>query len=128
MRLLLDTHAFIWWHSEPTRLSPKAFRLCQDPANTVLLSVATIWEMQIKLQLGKLRLSLPLGELVESQQKANDLKILPVLLLHVLALGSLPSYHKDPFDRMLIAQTTVEDAHLVSHDPIFQKYQVRLFW
>lgn len=128
MKLLLDTHAFIWWHSDPARMSPQVLRLCQDPANTVLLSVATVWEMQIKLQIGKLKLGLPLDELVEVQRQANDLEVLPVFLPHVLALEGLPNHHKDPFDRMLIAQANVEGAHLVSHDPIFQQYQVRLAW
>ncbi len=67
MRLLLDTHIFIWWDSESSKLSPQALALCQDRANTVLLSVASIWEMQIKLQLGKLRFSLPLAKVIESQ-------------------------------------------------------------
>ncbi len=80
MKLLLDTHAFMWWDSDPTRLSPHALILCQDRQNVLLLSVVSLWEMQIKRQLGKLRLTLPLKEIVESQRQTNGLEILPVTL------------------------------------------------
>ena len=108
MKLLLDTHTFIWWVSDHIKLSRKALALCQDPANTIMFSVASAWEMQIKLQLGKLRLALPLADIITGQQQSNNIEILPVNLAHVLALGSLPGHHKDPFDRLLIAQTNVE--------------------
>lgn len=103
MKVLLDTHAFIWWDSDPTTLSPQARAACQVRANLVLLSVASVWEMQIKLQLGKLHLRLPLAEVVAEQQQTNDIQVLPVALGHVLALQDLPTHHKDPFDRLLIA-------------------------
>jgi PIN domain nuclease of toxin-antitoxin system len=128
MKLLLDTHAFIWWASEPQRLSQKVLILCQDRANTLMISVASIWEMQIKLQLGRLRLTLPLRNLIESQQQANNLQVLPIELSHVLALDNLPLHHRDPFDRLLIAQSNVEDAPLVSMDRAFSEYQVKLLW
>jgi PIN domain nuclease of toxin-antitoxin system len=128
MKLLLDTHTFIWWDSEPARLSPRALALCKDRANTVLLSVATVWEMQIKLQLGKLKPNLPLAEVIESQRQTNNVEVLPVTLTHVLALESLPAHHKDPFDRLLIAQAKFEEAVLLSGDPIFAKYPVKSVW
>jgi PIN domain nuclease of toxin-antitoxin system len=128
MKLLMDTHTFIWWDSDPSKLSPRAIALCQDRANTLLLSVASVWEMQIKIQLGKLKLDLPLAQIIESQQQTNNIEVLPVALTHVLALESLPAHHKDPFDRLLIAQANVEDAGLLSSDPAFGKYPVRLFW
>lgn len=128
MKLLLDTHTFIWWDSEPAKLSPQALTLCQDRKNSLLLSVASVWEMQIKLQLGKLKLNLPLAELIESQQQTNSIEILPVTLVHVLALQNLPPHHKDPFDRLLIVQANVEDAVLVSNDPVFVKYAVQVLW
>lgn len=128
MKLLLDTHAFVWWDSEPAKLSPRVMALCQDRANVVLLSVASIWEMQIKLQLGKLKLNLPLAKVIESQQQTNNIEILPITLDHVLALNDLPAHHKDPFDRLLVAQANVEDAVLVSSDPIFAKYTIKLLW
>ncbi len=103
MKLLLDTHAFLWWDSEPAKLSPQVLASCQDRSNTLLLSVASVWEIQIKLQLSKLKLTLPLAELIESQQQTNNVEVLPVALAHVLALQNLPPHHKDPFDRLLIA-------------------------
>ena len=128
MRLLLDTHVFIWWFSEPEKLSPKASTLLADDDNELLLSVASVWEMQIKIQLGKLKFTVPLRELVESQEKANGVKVLPVGLEHVLSLDTLPAHHKDPFDRLLVAQAKVEGASLVSADPVFSGYPVKLLW
>ncbi len=128
MKLLLDTHTFIWWDSKPDNLSSQALALCQNRANIVLLSVASVWEMQIKLRLGKLSLNLPLAEVIESQRHTNNIEVLPVTLDHVLALDGLPSHHKDPFDRLLIAQANVEDAVLISGDPVFKGYPVKLLW
>ncbi len=126
MKLLLDTHAFIWWNNEPEKLSPQARAACEDRNNILLLSVASVWEMQIKLQLGKLKLEVPLRTLVESQQRTNDLQILPVVNEHVFALDTLPLHHKDPFDRMLIAQSNVEELFVVTKDEIFSSYPVKL--
>lgn len=126
MRLLLDTHVFIWWAGQQENLSATALYALKDEANELVLSVASVWEMQIKVQLGKLRLSRPLRELVESQVLTNDLKILPVELAHVLVLDTLPFHHKDPFDRLLIAQSIQEDVTLVSADPEFPAYSVKL--
>jgi PIN domain nuclease of toxin-antitoxin system len=128
MKLLLDTHTFIWWDSSPQKLSPKALALCQNPENTLLLSMASIWEIQIKLQLGKLSLNLPLPELIESQQQTNNIELLPINLIHVLTLDSLQKHHKDPFDRLLISQAIVEDAVLVSGDSILANYPVKIEW
>ena len=83
MKLLLDTHIFIWWADQPEKLSPAALSALEDEANELLLSVASVWEMQIKIQLGKLKLSLPLKELVKNQQEINDLTVSPVALTHV---------------------------------------------
>jgi PIN domain nuclease of toxin-antitoxin system len=128
MKLLLDTHTFIWWANEPERLSEKALAACKDESNTLLLSVVSVWEMQIKMQLGKLKVSRPVDELIKTQQQANGLQILSVELAHVLSLSNLPSHHKDPFDRLLIAQGTVEGATLVSADPVFSSYGVSVLW
>ncbi len=128
MKLLLDTHTFIWWDSAPQKLSPKALAFCQNPENTWLLSMASIWEIQIKLQLGKLSLNLPLPELIESQQQTNNIELLPINLIHVLTLDSLPKHHKDPFDRLLISQAIVESAVLVSDDSILANYPVKIEW
>ena len=128
MKVLLDTHAVIWWDSDPSKLSPQARAACEDRANVVLLSVASAWEMQIKLQLGKLDPRLPLEEVIAAQQQTNDIQVLPVALGHVLALQHLPAYHKDPFDRLLITQANLEEAVLISHDPVFAHYPVKMLW
>ncbi len=99
----------------------------RDLANEVRLSVASVWEMVIKAQLGKLALRLPLAGIV-TQQQANGLQVLPVTLAHALAVEGLPAIHKDPFDRMLIAQANVEGAELVSADQVVRQYPVRVFW
>jgi PIN domain nuclease of toxin-antitoxin system len=127
MRLLLDTHTFIWWDSDPARLSAAALAALCDPANTVWLSVVSVWEILIKAQLGKLSVRLPLPDII-AQQQANGLQVLPVTLPHSLALEGLPPVHKDPFDRLLIAQAVVEGAELVSVDHVFVQYPVRLLW
>ena len=128
MKLLLDTHTFIWWANEPEKLSEKALAACQADSNTLLLSVVSVWEMQIKMQLGKLKIGRPIEELMKTQQQANGLQILSIELGHVLSLSNLPSHHKDPFDRLLIAQAGVEGAMLVSVDPAFSSYGVRVLW
>ena len=126
MRLLLDTHIFIWWADQPEKLSPVALSALEDEANELLLSVASVWEMQIKIQFCKLKLSLPLKEIVKNQQETNDLTVLPVALTHVLALDALPYYHKDPFDRLPIAQSIVEEFTIVAVDAQFSAYSVNL--
>lgn len=126
MKLLLDTHIFIWWADVPERLSDDVLSALEDRSSSLLLSVASMWEMQVKTQLGKLRLSLALGELVESQQKTNGISVLPIMPAHVLALETLPTHHKDPFNRLLIAQAIVEGATLVTVDPKFARYPAKL--
>jgi len=128
MNLLLDTHAFIWWATEPEKLSLEARTQCEDANNNLLLSLASIWEMQIKLQLGKLKLDEPLRTFVEYQQEADDLRILPITIEHVFALDNLPLHHKDPFDRIIIAQANADELFVVSKDEIFSAYPVKLIW
>jgi PIN domain nuclease of toxin-antitoxin system len=127
MRALLDTHTFIWWDAEPSRLSPRVLALIQDPSCDVLLSVVSLWEMLIKSQLGKMTLRLPLSEIV-AEQIDNGLRLLSVTADHVLDLENLPAAHKDPFDRLLVAQARVEGALLLSIDQVFAHYPVRIFW
>ena len=128
MKLLLDSHAFIWWDSNPDKLSPRALTLCQDRRNTLMVSVASLWEMQIKAQLGKLKLNIPMAELIEKQKETNAIKVLTISLEHILELGNLPTIHNDPFDRLLIAQARVEDAMIVSTDSIFAQYPITIVW
>jgi PIN domain nuclease of toxin-antitoxin system len=114
--------------SEPEKLSPQALALCQDPTNEILLSVVSLWEIQIKSQVNKVRLRLPLSNLVQSQQETNEMAILPLTAFHIYGLDGLPPYHKDPFDRMLIAQARVEKLLFVSSDAMISKYPVEVVW
>lgn len=90
MRYLLDTHTFLWWNKQSTKLSVTVLNLFQDRTNTLLLSLASVWEIQIKIQLGKLSLPAPLVEIIEKQQQANQIELLPITLPHILALEHLP--------------------------------------
>lgn len=126
MRILLDTHAFLWWDNDLDRLSARARSFCFDPNNTLVLSVVSVWEMQIKHQSGKLTLRTPLAELIFNQQRENGIEILPVTMAHVFALENLPPIHKDPFDRLLIAQSIAENIGLLSVDAVFKNYPIML--
>ena len=128
MKLLLDTHTFIWWDSEPEKLSQRALELCRNPTNILLLSIASVWEMQIKLQLGKLSLKLPLAQMINTQQQTNQLELLSITVSHVLALNTLPNIHKDAFDRLLVAQANIENVILISHDLTLAKDPVQINW
>ena len=128
MKLLLDTHSFMWWDSESARLSRKALALMKSEENSLLVSVVSLWEIQIKRKIGKLDYDVPLREMIESQQQKSGIIVLPVTLEHIVALDSLPDYHRDPFDRLLIAQASVEQVTLVTHDPVIARYPVQTIW
>jgi PIN domain nuclease of toxin-antitoxin system len=128
VNLLLDTLVFLWLDSDQAKLSSAAKSVCSDANNTLWLSAASAWEMQIKTGLGKLRLRRTLAETIASHQTANGLQILPVHLAHALALEDLPLHHKDPFDRLLIAQANCEHWEIVTADPEFKAYPVRVIW
>jgi PIN domain nuclease of toxin-antitoxin system len=127
MRLLLDTQVFIWWDSESDKLPRRVLQLCEDESNTLVLSVASIWEIQIKAQLGKLELDRPLQQIVREQQDDNRLEILPVEASHIFGLQALPAHHKDPFDRLLIAQGISEGMPILSVDAVFKRYPIQVF-
>lgn len=128
MKLLLDTHTFLWADHDPTKLSAQARALLADPAHERLLSVASLWEMQIKSMLGKLTLRLPLPELIREHESVNSIIVLAVTSRHIFELTALPSIHGDPFDRLLIAAARTEAATLLSADPIFRNYPVPVIW
>lgn len=128
MKYLLDTHTLVWWDSDAARLSPKVFALFKNKSNPIFLSLASIWELQIKYQAGKLDLNRPLANIVEQQLSGNHIVLLPISLPHILALGELPNHHRDPFDRILIAQARVEGLTLITHDPTIAKYPVTTLW
>ncbi len=128
MKVLIDTHVFIWWTSNPQKLSPYVYNLLVDANTETILSIASIWEMQIKLSLGKLTFATALPELVEDELKRNQIELLPINLAHIYALSALPNHHRDPFDRLLIAQAINEGLALVSIDEKFAHYQVERLW
>ncbi|QXD14493.1 type II toxin-antitoxin system VapC family toxin [Rhodocaloribacter litoris] len=128
MRLLLDTHSFLWFIGGDERLSARAREVIADIENEAYLSVASLWEMAIKINLGKLRLPRPFGVFVPEQIMLNEIKILHVELPHISRYIELPLYHRDPFDRLLAAQAYVEGMTVVSKDEVFARYEVDLLW
>ena len=128
MKLLFDTHAFIWWDGDQSKLSAEALAACQSTENGLHLSLASVWELQIKMQLGKLALRLPLADVLRDQQQQNGLVLEPVTLEDILALSALPALHRDPFDRLIIAQANRGGFHLVTHDPELARYPVAVLW
>ena len=126
MKLLLDTNIFIWLNDAPQRIPERIMSIVTDPDNNLSLSLVSIWEMQIKIQLGKLQLQDSLQQILTTQQSDNDLQILTIELVHILRLADLPHHHRDPFDRLIIAQTQAEEMTLVSADAVFTNYDVNL--
>ena len=122
MKALLDTHTFIWLDSEPEKLSQTAFNLCQDGNNELYLSMASVWEMQIKSQLGKLSFKVSISGMVNVQQQDNDMKILDIQLNHIYRLKDLARHHNDPFDRLLLSQSLEESMPIISADKKFYQY------
>ncbi len=125
MRLLLDTHAFLWFILSDKRLSAKARAAIMDPANDVLVSPATFWEIAIKISLGKYRLPGPFEPFIQSQMAQNQFTILPITIAHVAVVSTLPHHHRDPFDRLLVAQALAEKIPLLSEDAVLDAYGVQ---
>ena len=128
MNLLLDTHTFIWLVGEKYLLSSKATAAILDTSNTLYLSTASVWEMQIKLQTGKLTLPSSLDQIVQEQQNINGVSILTIQLGHIYGLAALPLHHKDLFDRLIIAQSIAESMTVVGNDSKFSTYSINLLW
>lgn len=128
MNLLLDTHTFIWMVGAKHLLSSNATAAIQDTNNILYLSMVSVWEMQIKLQIGKLALPADLEQIVQEQQTINGVMILHIDLNHIYSLATLLPHHKDPFDRLLIAQSTAETMIIVSNDSKFSAYGIPILW
>jgi PIN domain nuclease of toxin-antitoxin system len=128
VKLLLDTHTFLWLVGGDQRLSPKALRRIRDVRNEKLLSIASVWEMAIKVGAGRLRLEVPLAEIIERGAVANGIGLLGIAKEHALAVIDLPTHHGDPFDRLLIAQALREDLTIVGSDAAFDDYAIRRVW
>jgi PIN domain nuclease of toxin-antitoxin system len=128
VRLLIDSHALLWFDEGNQRLGAKAQAMMSDPGNELLLSAASIWEIAIKVSLGKLRLLEPFDAYMHRVIHNNGLVILPISLDHAQTLITLPFHHRDPFDRLLIAQAIVEKLPILSADTLFDKYSITRFW
>jgi PIN domain nuclease of toxin-antitoxin system len=128
VRVLLDTHVFLWWNEASPRLSKTALRALADPANTLTLSVGSAWEIAIKAQTGKLRLPEDAATYVPTRAAYYGIEILPIQLAHALALQSLPLRHRDPFDRILIVQSQIEKLAILTADPAIRGYPVDTIW
>ncbi len=128
MRILLDTHAFLWFVWGDSNLSATARAAVVDPNNVVLLSPASHWEIAIKVSTGKLTLSEPFDVFMVRQIQQNGLEILPIEVAHTAVVSTLPFHHRDPFDRLLVGQALSEGIPLVSADPIVDAYGVTRIW
>ena len=128
MRLLLDTHTLFWSAEEPSKVSATAMAALQDPANDLLLSAATIWELAIKIGQRKITLSMPYRQWMETAIADLDLEILPVTVEYAERQSVLPAHHKDPFDRLMIAQALVDGIRIVSVDAGLDPYGVTRLW
>jgi PIN domain nuclease of toxin-antitoxin system len=128
VKALLDTHAFLWAITNDWRLSRKAQTIFTAGQNDLFLSVASVWEVLTKVQIGKLTLPLPAGPYLKQQMAQNNVQALPLRLEHVLRLEQLPMHHRDPFDRVLISQAIEERWPVVSSDPFLAKYPVSILW
>ncbi len=128
MKLLIDTHVFLWLNMDANKLTPIVKQYLLSGEHELYLSIASVWEMQIKSQIGKLELKTPIKSLVMHNSIHNQIKLLPITLENIATLELLPQHHKDPFDRMLIAQASCESMSLLSADHVFAQYDIKLIW
>jgi PIN domain nuclease of toxin-antitoxin system len=128
MKALLDTNSFLWFISGSNRLSVNALKFITDSNNQLVFSSAGLWEIAIKVSIGKLELLMPYNKLIPQQLEENDITVMPIELSHLTKIIELPFYHRDPFDRLIIAQALTEDLPIISSDTIFSQYAVRLIW
>lgn len=128
-RYLLDSNAFLWIKTEPKQIKAETLSKLADPANRVYVSVAGLWELAIKAEMGKLGIFAPLAgsaRLLAIAMRESGLELLPIDLPHVLLAAKLPLHHRDPFDRVMIAQAKTENLDIVTRDSVFKRYDVRV--
>ena len=128
MKVLLDTHTFLWWITDDPKLSLRVRGIISEGENEIFISAATGWEIAIKSQIGRLKLPDEPQRFILEQMKINGMKSLPIEMRHALHVSTLPTYHQDPFDRILIAQAQMEDLPVLSADPEIRKYEVTIIW
>ena len=128
MRVLLDTHTFLWFQTDSRDLSVRAKSLIEDADNEVLLSVASVWEMAIKISLRKLELDVTLEDFVLPELSDNAFDLLPIEVPHLARVAAMPFHHRDPFDRLLAAQCLTLNVPIVSRGGAFDEYRVERIW
>lgn len=128
MKLLFDTHSFIWFFEGDQRLPLRMRRLIADDGNELLLSIASLWEMAIKIRIGKLNLAQPFETVIHENVTLKDIRVYGVVVEHTFAVAKLPLHHRDLFDRMLAAQSLTDNLPLISADPLFDPYGVNRIW
>lgn len=128
MKLLLDTHTFLWFIDGNSKLSAVARNLIESPDNELFLSMVSLWEMAIKISIGKLSIGGAFEEFIPQQMQINGIQILPLEFPHVAQIAKLPFHHRDPFDRLLITQSKIEKIPLISGDQAFALYDVAQLW
>lgn len=128
MKLLLDTHTFLWFIAGSNNLSEYARHLIETPSNERLLSIASLWEMSIKSSVGKLELTSSFADLIEKQVKGNAIDLLTIKAEHLDILKNLPFRHRDPFDRLMIAQSIAEQVPILGKDVVFDDYSIERLW
>lgn len=128
MNALIDTSTFLWFISGSDRLSTDARQYIANLENEIFLSVVSLWEIAIKTSLGKLELLLPFDQLIPEHLEQNDIAILPIQIPHLFKVINLDFHHRDPFDRLIIAQGLVEQMPVITNDAAFNKYPVQLIW
>jgi PIN domain nuclease of toxin-antitoxin system len=121
VRLLLDTHVLLWWLADDLKLPRVSRTIIANPDNEVLVSSVSLWEISIKAALGRIEVEL---DDLEAGIARNGFRLLPIGFRHALTAGRLPAVHRDPFDRMLVAQARVEELRIVSHDRVFERYSL----
>lgn len=128
MKLLLDTQAFLWITQDSPQLTASAKKFFLDSKNACYLSLASSWEMAIKISIQKLRLKQGLHTFIPQQLQVNHIQELPITFRHVVRVAKLPFYHRDPFDRLLVSQALEEDMSILSIDAVFDSYGVKRIW
>jgi PIN domain nuclease of toxin-antitoxin system len=128
MRLLLDTHTFLWWINNDPLLSDSARAAIASERNECFLSLASCWELAIKASIGKLRLTKPVERFIPEELNANDFQLLSIDFRHIAKVEALPFHHRDPFDRLLVAQVLTEKMTIISADTVLSEYGVKRIW
>ena len=123
-KYLIDTHCWLWWHIDPNRLGRHTLKLIEDEESIIFFSVVSAWEIVIKYNLKKIKLPLPPSDYIPKRLEISYMEVIPVNLCHVLQVEKLPDYHKDPFDRLLIAQAITEKLTVITVDHQFQDYGI----